>query len=298
MTAHHCSLFDSTHDATGTATGPISMADLDAIPDLWRQVLAAPHPAVLGRRGSRMLVVAAQPLLPVARAFAALREERQWGATDALPADEPRIWRDWQSVLAVSRLGDEPELHHALRHLPPQVTRLAVTAGRDSVLAPLVDELIALPENSPATSASWETALLVAARAALGEDVTDLADSAEAVLASNMPESVPRVRHVAIVGAGWAVPVAALAGHALTGCRSLRVDWHAPRDVRYGALDGADRDSLIWVMGSIRHDVIDRISATGAIVTVTGRDPLVDYVAIQRMARELSPREESPTPLS
>lgn len=290
MSAHHCSLYEP-HGTTGAGgrSGPIPMPELDAIPHHWRAVLAeTTGEAILGPRGSRLLILAAGPLIPAARALAALREERQWGATDALPADEPRIWRDWDDVLAISAGPGEPELLHALRHLPPRVTRRGVTASPETTLAPLVDQLAMLPQPDAGSLVAQESALLLSARVALGETLDDLPRSAEAVLTADTPESVPGISHIAIIGSGWTAPLAGSPAHALGLAPGIRAESHATRDVRYGALDHAGHGSLLWFMGRVPDDVVDRARSTGAVVTLGARDPLVEMVAMHRMARELA----------
>ncbi|MGN6502846.1 MAG: hypothetical protein ACTHKX_08090 [Pseudolysinimonas sp.] len=265
------------------------MPELDAIPDHWRAVLAEETgSAILGPRGSRLLILAAGPLIPAARALAALREERQWGATDALPADEPRIWREWDSVLAISAGPGEPELLHALRHLPPRVSRRGVTGAPDSTLGPLVDDFAVLPQPRADSLVAQETALLLSARVALGEQLDHLPQSAEAVLGADTPESVPGISHIAIIGSGWTAPLAGSPAHALGLAPGIRAESHATRDIRYGALDHADSRSLLWFMGRVPDDVLDRARTTGAVITLGSRDPLVELLAMQRMARELT----------
>ena len=265
------------------------MPELDAIPDHWRAVLTqGSGQAIVGARGSRLLILAAGPLIPVARALAALREERQWGATDALPADEPRMWREWDAVLAISAGEGEPELMHALRHLPPRVTRHGVSSSSQTTLGPLVDELTMLPESSAGSLVAQESALLLSARCALGETLDQLPRCAETVLMADTPEAVPGISHIAIIGSGWTAPLGGSPAHALGLAPGIRAESHATRDIRYGALDHAGRHSLLWFMGRATDDVIERARSTGAVVTVGARDPLVELVAMHRMARELS----------
>ena len=220
MSAHHCSLYEP-HGTTGAGdrSGLIPMPELDAMPDHWRAVLTqGSGQAILGARGSRLLILAAGPLIPVARALAALREERQWGATDALPADEPRMWREWDAVLAISAGEGEPELMHALRHLPPRVTRHGVSSSSQTTLGPLVDELTMLPEPSAGSLVAQESALLLSARCALGETLDQLPRCAETVLMADTPETVPGISHIAIIGSGSNAPLSGSPAHALGLC--------------------------------------------------------------------------------
>lgn len=289
MTAHHCSLFEaSAAHADRRPTGPIHLDEVAEVAHVWREVLASrPGVAQLGARGSRTLVLATGPQLAAARAYASLREESQWGATDALPADEPRIWREWDHVVAVTRSGDERELLHALRHLPPRVSRTAVTSAAASPVVPLVDETVVLPESAGRSSVTFETAFLLAARVALGADVVDLPSRLDAVLDADIPLASSTFDHMAFVGSGWTAPLAVRAAQALAGVPWVRAESHALRDVRYGSLDHATERTLVWFFGRTTDDVVDRLARTGAAVESSRRDPLVDYVAVQRMALEL-----------
>lgn len=289
MSAHHCSLFDNTVSAPDSNTGEIELRPLTELPGIWEAALEAlqAEGAAFTRQGERVLVLATGPLVPVARAFAFVREEGQWGLTDAMPADEPRLWRDWDRVLAISPFGHEPELLHAMRHLPPRVQRTAMTTDPASALAALADDLVSLPARTAESSVAFETTFLLVARSVMGVEVADLGRQASVVLASDVPSVVPGTDHIVFVGSGWAGQVALRCAQTLGTIRGIRSESHAVRDARYGAIDHADSRSVIWFLGKAPEDVRERAAATGAVVTTSTRDPILDYVDVHRMAGEL-----------
>jgi hypothetical protein len=108
------------------------------------------------------------------------------------------------------------------------------------------------------------------------------------MLASNTPESAPGYARVAVLGSGWLAPLAVQAALELAGAPAMPAEAHAPRDIRYGALDHAGQESLLWFLDPAARDIRERALATGATLTGGQRDPLVEFVAIHRMARELA----------
>lgn len=288
MGAHHCSLLgppllsDGPHPAMDAL-----WAELEGLPQLWRTVLIAPDAVEhVVRPGERVLVLAAGRTTHAARAFAALRESRRTGATDALAAGDPRVWRDWDRVIAVSREGNEPELLHALEHLPAGVPRVAVTTRGDTPLAGRVDAVLDLGEAASRGVLSFETALLVMSRRELGDEVDSLPAHIEAVMAGDVPLPVPGVDHVIFIGSSWALPLAGRAAQSLAVLPEFRAEAHPQSDIRYGALDHAGPSTMIWCYGPTPPDSSVPMPEHSVIVA-SRRDPLVEHVAAMRMLAEL-----------
>lgn len=287
---HHCSLFD---DSEPGERRQALQVELEAVPELWRATLAVPGEGHLLRSpGQRMLVLGAGPLVHAARAFADLREVHQHGPTDAQQAGDPRIWRDWDHVVAISRDGAEPELLHALRHLPPRVRRTAVTTGEHSRVSPLVDDVVAIAATGGIVS--FESATLVRVRQALGADLTALPALAASVLAGDVPVTAPGVDHLLVVGSGWTAALAARAAQSVAAVAGFRAEAYTQRDVRHGAAQHAGASTLVWFLGATPPELVDAVPK-GAVIVASGRDPLIDYLELQRLA--VQARAGEPPPL-
>lgn len=298
MSAHYCSLFAPQPSPAPIVGGPLSLTPLDDVRAAWAAALTSPafRGDLIARPGERMLILAASPLVPAARAIAARREEALHGATDAMPAEDPRVWRDWDRVVAISRTGDEPELLHALRHLPPRVGRTAISVEDIATLSGLVDDIVALPELAGRSLVSFETTAILVARAALGDAVYDAPRLVSTLIECDVPAVVPGADHVVIVASGWAGQLALRGVHTLSAIRSIRAESHSLRDAHYGAIDHADARSVIWFWGKCSEEASERAVATGAVVIASQRDPLLNYIELQRMARELAVAAVRPEP--
>src|SRR6187431_2051060 len=104
----------------------ITSAEIDSQPDMWRRALTlAPKvAAVLARTGERVLVIGCGTSAFVAESFALLREEAGHGETDAAYASEPRPWRAYDAVIAITRSGTTTEVAEALTAVPEGVRRI------------------------------------------------------------------------------------------------------------------------------------------------------------------------------
>src|SRR4051812_7158773 len=89
-------------------------------PDLWRRAIAdtARVRDLLAAPGENVLVIGCGTSAFVAESFAVLREQAGLGVTDAAYASEPRVWRNWTRVIAISRSGTTSEVLEALRGVP------------------------------------------------------------------------------------------------------------------------------------------------------------------------------------
>ena len=124
----------------------VTEREIESQPAIWRQALEHVDLAtrLLVRPGERMLVLGCGTSAFVAESFAALRESAGYGMTDAAYASEPRVWRDYDRVLAISRSGTTSEVLEAIRALPAGVPVTAVTGVADSPLAELTEDVLLL----------------------------------------------------------------------------------------------------------------------------------------------------------
>lgn len=263
--------------------------------DRWQELLRAP--------GERLLVLGCGTSAFMASSVAALRESAGWGETDWAYASEISTHRVYDRVVALSRSGTTSEVAAALTRarVSPTGRRVLVTAVPDSPLAALVDDVLLLDaDEESVVQTRFPTTLLVAVRAALGENVAHLPSQCAAALGADPPFDLRDVGHVVYLGSGWTV---GLAHEAALKVREAAQAWsesYPALDYRHGPIAVAGSRSLVWVLGPSPEGLVDDVAATGAVVVHEGSlprpggetlDPLVQLVLAQRVATGLAARQ-------
>lgn len=266
----------------------ITAREIDSQPAIWRKALTHVGRAtqLLGRPGERVLVIGCGTSAFVAESYAVLRESAGLGVTDAAYASEPRTWRAYDAVIALTRSGTTTEVIEALAALPPGVRTIAVTGVADSPVAALADDVLLLDfaDEESVVQTRFPTSFLLLARAALGEDVSPLPDRAEALLALPLPIDVSDLFHFVYLGSGW---TRGLAQEAALKIREAAQAWsesYPLLDYRHGPLAVAGPGSLVWMIGRSDADLIDQIRGVGAQVVTGTDDPLIELAQAQRLA--------------
>jgi fructoselysine-6-P-deglycase FrlB-like protein len=257
-------------------------------PALWRTALAdtARVTALLAAPGEKVLVLGCGTSAFVAESFAALREQAGLGVTDAAYASEPRVWRDWTRVIAITRSGTTSEVLDALRAVPAGVTKVVVTGVAGSPAAALADEVLLLDyaDEKSVVQTRFPTVFLIAARAALGYDVADLPDRLATVLAAPLPLEAADFDHIVYLGTGWTYGLAQEAALKIREAAQAWSESYPVFDYRHGPLAVAHPGSLVWLFGAGDASLADDIRATGATVLEPTSDPLIELVQAQRLA--------------
>ena len=265
----------------------VTSVEIDSQPDVWREAWKLREHAThaLARPGERMLVIGCGTSAFVAESFALLREGAGLGETDAAYASEPRPWRPYDVVVSISRSGTTTEVIDAMNALPEGVRKVVITGVSDSPCAQLADEVILLDfadENS-VVQTRFPTTLLFLARAAFGEDVSELPDQAAAALAKS-PVPAGDFDHVVYLGSGWTYGLAQEAALKIREAAQAWAESYPLLDYRHGPLAVAHHGSLVWFIG-VRNDALAReIEATGATVVQGTSDPLIELALAQRFA--------------
>ncbi|QJU54768.1 SIS domain-containing protein [Herbiconiux sp. KACC 21604] len=267
----------------------LTMLEIDSQPEVWRTALdlTAEARRILARPGERMLVIGCGTSAFVAESFAALREEAGLGETDAAYASEPRVWRPYDSVVAITRSGTTTEVADALRRVPAGVTTIVVTGVADSPCAELADEVLLLDfaDERSVVQTRFPTTFLILARAALGEDVSQLPAALEASLAVEDSVEEPVYDHIVYLGSGWTYGLAQEAALKVREAAQAWAESYPLLDYRHGPLAVAHPGSLVWFLGTTDDDLARDIETTGATVRQReGEDPLVALVRAQRYA--------------
>ncbi|KQX08145.1 MULTISPECIES: SIS domain-containing protein [unclassified Leifsonia] len=266
----------------------ITSQEIASQPAIWREALTRipEATALLARPGERVLVIGCGTSAYVAESFAALREAAGLGETDAAYASEPRAWRPYDAVIALTRSGTTTEVADALRSVPAGVRTIAVTGVADSPVADLCDDVLLLDfaDEESVVQTRFPTTFLVLARAAFGEDVSALPDEAAAVLTAPLPIDVPALGHFVYLGTGWTYGLAQEAALKIREAAQAWAESYPLLDYRHGPLAVAGDGSLVWMLGRSDDDLADDIRRTGATVLTSTHDPLIELAQAQRLA--------------
>ncbi|WP_433614642.1 SIS domain-containing protein [Dactylosporangium sp. CA-139114] len=261
-------------------------------PDVWSRGvgLADEGRAALGARGERMLVLGCGTSWFVAQSIAELREAAGLGETDAVCASEFMPRRRYDRVLAVTRSGTSTEVLEALRAVPAETHRVAITAVAGEPVDDLVDTRVLLDfaDERSVVQTRFPTTVLALARAAFGEDLAHLIADGEAALAAPLPADPADIEHLVFLGTGWTV---GLAHEAALKVREAAQAWsesYPARDYRHGPVAVAGPRSLVWSFGAVPESLDEAVRDAGARPYRDSRDPLAQLVLAQRFAVALA----------
>jgi fructoselysine-6-P-deglycase FrlB-like protein len=266
----------------------ITSAEIESQPSTWTQALdhLDRATALLVRPGESMLVIGCGTSAFVAESFAALRESAGYGLTDAAYASEPRVWRDYDSVLAITRSGTTSEVLDAVRALPDGVPVTVVTGVADAPVSELADDVLLLDfaDERSIVQTRFPTTFLLLARAAFGEDVSSLPAAALAALNAPLDIDVATIDHFVYLGSGWTYGLAQEAALKIREAAQAWSESYPLLDYRHGPLAVAHPTSLVWMIGDGEDTMADQIRATGATVRRSTHDPLIELALAQRLA--------------
>jgi fructoselysine-6-P-deglycase FrlB-like protein len=271
----------------------VTAAEINSQPAIWRTALsehAARATALLTMQGERVLVIGCGTSAFIAESFAALRESAGFGETDAAYASEPRPWRSYDAVVAISRSGTTSEVIAAIDALPNGVRIVAVTGVAGSPVAERAGEVLLLDfaDEKSVVQTRFPSTFLLLARAAFGEDVAALPDQAERSLAEPLPIDVASYEHFVYLGSGWTYGLAQEAALKIREAAQAWSESYPLLDYRHGPLAVADSRTLVWMIGRVEQSLVADIERTGATVVTGAHDPLVELTMAQRLAVEIA----------
>jgi CRISPR-associated protein Cas5a/b/c len=261
--------------------------EIGSQPRLWE--LAAARVAsvsdLLPAPGESVAAVGCGTSLYVSRAYAALRESKGFGRSDAFPASEFPLHRRYDRVVAISRSGTTTEVIRLLSDLAAG-TRTLLTADGDGAAAEQADHVVVLDfaDEHSVVQTRFATTALALLRAHLGDDLGGPVVDAQRALDDPLPMEPMLVRHVVFLGHGWTVGIAEEAALKLREASQTYSEAYPAMEYRHGPISLAGPGSLVWILGSFDDAVADDVRATGATVRVATLDPLAELVVAQRLA--------------
>ena len=267
-------------------------SEIASQPALWRKAagMAAAAAASLPVPGEPVAAIGCGTSYHVARAYAALREERNLGTTDAATAPELSLHRSYGRVVAISRSGTTTEVLRTLEMLRGSTATVAVTAVPGSPVASAADDTIVLDfaNEQSVVQTRFATTALALLRAHIGDRLEAAIVDGEAALAEPLPVEPTEFRQFVFLGQGWTVGLANEAALKLREAASAWTEAYPAMEYRHGPISVAGRATLVWAIGPVDPGVLADAADTGATVISAGSDPMAELVLIQRMAVELA----------
>ncbi|HSR24136.1 MAG TPA: SIS domain-containing protein, partial [Candidatus Eisenbacteria bacterium] len=182
-------------------------SEIASQPALWRKAagLAPAAAGLLPAPGEPAAAIGCGTSYHIARAYAALREERNLGTTDAAIASELSPHRSYGRVVAISRSGTTTEVLRTLEGVSGRIATVAVTAVPDSPVASAADETIVLDfaNEQSVVQTRFATTALALLRAHIGDRLEAAIADGEAALARALPAEPSEFTQFVFLGQGW-----------------------------------------------------------------------------------------------
>jgi fructoselysine-6-P-deglycase FrlB-like protein len=267
-------------------------SEIASQPALWRKAagVAQAAAAVLPAPGEPAAAIGCGTSHHIALAYAALREGRNLGTTDAAIASELSPHRSYGRVVAISRSGTTTEVLRTLEGLKGSVATVAVTAVPGSPVASAADDTIVLDfaNEQSVVQTRFATTALALLRAHTGDRLDAAIAGGEAALAGGLPVEPAQFTQFVFLGQGWTVGLANEAALKLREAASAWTEAYPAMEYRHGPISVAGPGTLVWAIGPVDPGVLADAADTGATVVDVGSDPMAELVLIQLMAVELA----------
>jgi fructoselysine-6-P-deglycase FrlB-like protein len=247
---------------------------------------AAAHTGLLPAAGERVAVVGCGTSLYMAQAYAALREGAGQGVTDAWTPTEARLGRGYDRVLAITRSGTTTEVLELLAAVRGRTPATVVSSSPGTpalelaspILTPEVDE-------QSVVQTRFATTTLAMLRWSLGEDLTDVAAQAQAVLDADADDlaAIAEADQVTFVGRDWTNGVAQEAALKLRESSQSWTESYPMMEYRHGPQSISAPGRYVWAFGALVAGFADDVAATGATLVASGDDALAELVRVHRL---------------
>lgn len=272
--------------------GPTShfAREIASQPEDWARTIARlPEIAdALPQAGERVATIGCGTSWYMGQAYAAARESRGHGLTDAYAASEHRLGRGYDRVLVISRSGTTTEVAAVIDELrdsgTPHVSIVATpgtTVARRSARVVLLGDV----DESSVVQTRFATSTLALLRASLGEDLAPVIDQARAVLAEDLDSALSGLRdveQVTFLGRHWTVGLANEAALKLRESAQFWAEAYPAMEYRHGPISIASSSRATWAFGEVPKGLADEVRATGAHFEHRDIDPLADLVRLHR----------------
>jgi fructoselysine-6-P-deglycase FrlB-like protein len=267
-------------------------SEIASQPALWGMAadMAAAVAGLLPAPGEPAAAIGCGTSHYVAHAYAALREARGLGTTDAAIASDLSPHRSYRRVVAISRSGTTTEVLRTLEGLRGSIPTVAITAVPDSPVASSADDTVVLDfaNEQSVVQTRFATTALALLRAHVGDRLDAAVADGAAALARALPVEPSEFRQFVFLGQGWTVGLANEAALKLREAASAWTEAYPAMEYRHGPISAAGPGTLVWAIGPVDRSVLADAADTGATIVDEGSDPMAELVLIQRMAVELA----------
>jgi len=257
-------------------------------PSCWQRAAhrAGEVAPALPARGERVAAVGCGTSWFMAQAYAALRESRGTGETDAFTASEFPLERTYDRVVAISRSGTTTEVARLLERLGSAARTTAISAVAGAPIPRLATDAVVLnfADERSVVQTRFATTALALLRAHVGEDITAAIAEGELAITSDLPVDPAGFDHLVFLGHGWSVGLANEAALKMREAAQVHTEAYPAMEYRHGPISLAGPSSLVWILGTPDREVADDVRATGATVVVAEADPMAELIRIQRSA--------------
>jgi fructoselysine-6-P-deglycase FrlB-like protein len=267
--------------SAATAVG----AEIRKQPGAWARAraLAGDVADALPAAGQRVAVIGCGTSWFMANSYAALREQRGGGETDAFAASLVPV-RRYDRIVAISRSGTTTEVIRAIEAAEAPV--VAITAVPGSPVAEAADEAIVLDfaDEESVVQTVFATTTLMLLRSSVGDEVEPVIAQAKAVLehADELPAADSS--QFTFLGHGWGYGIALEAGLKMREAAQLWTESYPQMEYRHGPIAIAEPGRAVWVFGPPVPGLVEDITATGATLVDDQLDPVADLVRAQLLA--------------
>jgi fructoselysine-6-P-deglycase FrlB-like protein len=267
-------------------------SEIASQPALWGMAadMAAAVAGLLPAPGEPAAAIGCGTSHYVAHAYAALREARGLGTTDAAIASDLSPHRSYRRVVAISRSGTTTEVLRTLEGLRGSIPTVAITAVPDSPVASSADDTVVLDfaNEQSVVQTRFATTALALLRAHVGDRLDAAVADGAAALARALPVQPSEFRQFVFLGQGWTVGLANEAALKLREAASAWTEAYPAMEYRHGPISAAGPGTLVWAIGPVDRSVLADAADTGATIVDEESDPMAELVLIQRMAVELA----------
>ena len=215
-------------------------SEIASQPALWRKAagLAPAAAGLLPAPGEPAAAIGCGTSHHIALAYAALREERDLGTTDAAIASGLSPHRRYGRVVAISRSGTTTEVLRTLEGLKGRTATVAITAVPDSPVAAAADDTIVLDfaDEQSVVQTRFATTALALLRAHVGDRLEAAIADGEEALARALPAGLSEFTQFVFLGQGWTVGLANEAALKLREAASAWTEAYPAMEYRHGPI--------------------------------------------------------------
>jgi len=267
-------------------------AEIASQPDCWRQAAKLADAPGLPARGERVAVVGCGTSWFMAQAYAALRESRGDGVTDAYAASEAYLDRAYDAILAITRSGTTTEVLELLERWQGRIRTIGIVGNPDTPLVGLVDDAIRLPfaDEQSVVQTRFATTALALLRSSLGEDLTSVIEDGRAAVSQRLDDVLLDAGQYTFLGTGFSIGIANEAALKMREASQSWTESYPAKEYRHGPISIAAPGRVTWAFGQSPSGLAGEVEATGAHFENSALDPMADLIRAQRVALERARR--------